>query len=192
MQGMETTAFCQKLDPDPDRIFTTPLKWERIAGAPRAEKVRMAYGTLAIFYLEGVYVEVAASFIRTNEKEPLGLNLNEGFVVMLGTWNRTDDDRLIRIVSRDVSRDSVVRKMSCKTVEAKDTCISEPESPLPGPTVYRTCRLEQPSTAHIAETIVCTKGTTMSHLRSSISLADFPDTVRHLVSQQTKQNSTKN
>ncbi len=28
----------QELDPDPNRIFVTPLKWERVAGAPRDVK----------------------------------------------------------------------------------------------------------------------------------------------------------
>jgi hypothetical protein len=187
VQCMAQAAYSQKLDPNPDRIFTTPLKWERIAGAPHSERKRVAYGTLALFYLEGVYAEVAASFLRTNEKEPVGLNLNEGFIVRLGTWSRTDDDRLVRIESRDVFRDKPVRKMSCKTVEGKETCTPDPEPPLPGPTVYRTCRLEQPSTVHIADTIVCSKGAMMSHLRSSISLGDFPNIVRRLVAAQARQ-----
>src|ERR1700754_1313144 len=90
-------ASGQKLDADPDRIFVTPLKWERIGGAPPSVKERVAYGTLSILYLEGVYAEVRASFIRMSPKEPIGLNLNDGFVMRLGSWNRTYDDQLIRI-----------------------------------------------------------------------------------------------
>jgi len=168
VQCMALAAYSQKLDPDPDRIFTTSLKWERIAGAPRSEKERVAYGTLAIFYLEGAYAEVSSSFFKRSEKEPLSLNLNEGFVVRLGTWSRTDDDRLIRIESRDVFRDK-----------------------LPGPMVYRTCRLEQPSTTHIADTIVCTGGLTVSHAQKRIDLAGFPEIVRQLVAEQVKSKVAK-
>ena len=181
----------QKLDPDPDRIFVTPLKWERIGGVPRSVKERVAYGKLSIFYLEGVYAEVRGWFIRKSAKQPIGLNLNEGFVIRLGTWSRTDDEQLIRIEARDVFRDKIVGPLKCEVVAGERDCVSVPENPLPGPMKYSTCRLERPSTVHIAETIVCTGGLTVSHLKERMDLADFPEIVRKLVSQESHQNSTK-
>ena len=72
----------QETDLDPNRVFTTELHWERVAEAPRGDKV--AHGTLVILYLDGTYAEVRASFIKTGSKVPVGLNLNEGFIVRLG------------------------------------------------------------------------------------------------------------
>lgn len=95
-------ALPQETNPDPNRVFTTDLHWERVAGAPRSEKLRRADGTLVILYLDGTYAEVRASFIKTGGKVSVGLNLNEGFVVRLGTWSRTEDEVLIRTVSREV------------------------------------------------------------------------------------------
>jgi len=170
-------ASGQTLDPDPDRIFISPLKWERLGGAPRSVKERCAYGTLTIFYLEGVYAEVSASFTRMSPKEPIGVNLNEGFVIRLGTWSRTYDEQLIRIEAKEVSRDNIIRPATCETVAGKQVCTPEPGELLPGPLKYSTCHLEAPSTVHIADTIVC-QGLTVSHLRERIDLANFTDIVR--------------
>ena len=147
-------ACAQELDADSERVFVTPLKWERVAGAPRNEKLRYADGTLVILYLEGVYAEVTASFIKMNEKQPLGLNLNEGFIIRLGKWSRTDDESLIRIESREVVREKQVRMLSCKDSSGR-VCAPAPETPLPGPLISHTCRLERQSLTHIAGTIVC-------------------------------------
>jgi len=174
-------ATGQQLDPDPNRIFVTPLKWEKIRGAPRSEKVRVAEGTLAIFYLEGIYTEISASFIRTGRDQPVSLNLNEGFIVRLGSWSRTDDDQLIRTESREVLRDKLLRMELCNTVGEKQSCEPLPEKLQPGPVSYRTCRLEHPSSIHIAEAIVCTGGLNVFHSQNQIRLSDFPEIVRQLV-----------
>jgi hypothetical protein len=178
------SVLAQELDADSDRVFVTPLKWERVAGAPHNEKLRYAYGTLVILYLEGVYAEVTASFINTNEKQPVGLNLNEGFVVRLGSWSRTDDDSLIRIESREVVREKMVQKLSCKETSSGRISEPVPPPPLPGPLISHTCRMERQSPTHIADTIVCNGGLVVSHPRKPIHLADFPDIVRRLVAQQ--------
>ena len=176
----------QKLNADPDRIFVTQLKWERIDGAPRSVKERVARGTLTIFYLEGVYAQVSALFIRMNRKEPIGLILKDGFVMQLGSWNRTDDDQLIRIEARDVFRGKMIRHDKCETIAGKQICTPKPEDPLSGPVKYFTCRLIRPSMDHIAETIVCTGGLTVSHIQGRIDLADLPELVRSYVAQQGK------
>jgi hypothetical protein len=176
---LPAAASGQRLQPDPDRIFISPLAWERVGGAPRSAKERVASGTLTVFYLEGVYAEVRASFLKANPKGPIGLNLNEGFVVRIGTWSRTDDEQLIRIEAREVMRDKVIRPLRCEAVAGKEACAPE-ETQLPGPMKYSTCRLERPSTIHIAETIVCTGGMVVSHLKAPIDLADFPKIVQSL------------
>jgi hypothetical protein len=177
-------ALAQDPNPDPNRIFVTPLKWERIAGAPRSVKERVAYGTLAILHLEGTYAEISASFIRMDSKHKIGLNLHEGFIVRLGTWSRTDDDQLIRLESREVLRDKQVRMMQCSTNSGKQTCTPEPERPLPGPAITRTCRLEAVSTTHIADAFICSDRTEMMHLREQVNLDNFPQIVRQLAVQQ--------
>jgi hypothetical protein len=176
-------ALAQERDLDPNRVFTTELHWERVSGAPRGEKLRYANGTLVILYLDGTYTEVTASFIKTGGKVPVGLNLNEGFIVRLGTWSRTEDDVLIRTVSREVVREKIIRKESCQTTVNGQVCIPTPEPPLPGPLVANTCRLEHPSTTHIADVIVCT-GLTVFHPQHAMDLSDFPSIVRGLVEKQ--------
>jgi hypothetical protein len=176
-------ASAQETDLDPNRVFTTELHWERVAGAPRGEKLRYAHGTLVILYLEGVYAEVTASFIKTGGKLPVSLNLNEGFIVRLGTWSRTEDDVLIRAVSREVVREKIIRKESCEMTASGRVCSPVPEVPLPGPLVANTCRLEHPLTTHIADAIVCT-GLTVFHPQRAIDLSDFPSIVRRLVARQ--------
>jgi hypothetical protein len=178
----------QELDPDPNRIFVTPLKWEKAAGAPRDVKTRSADGTLTILYLEGVYAEVRASFIKSDGKHPIGLNLNEGFVVRLGTWSRTEDDVLIRVQSREVLREKQIEKLICKKTGDDPTCQPVPEEPLPGPLTTNTCRLERPSSTHIADTIVCS-GLVVDHASKAIDLSDLPTIVRQLVAAQKKEGS---
>jgi hypothetical protein len=185
------TAGSQELDADPNRIFTTGYKWERVAGASHNEKLRYARGTLVVLYLEGVYAEVTASFIKTNEKRPVGLNLNEGFIVRLGTWSRTDDDTLIRIESREVMREKQIQKLSCKAASGDRVCTAMPEPSLPGPLISHTCRLERQSPTHIAETIVCNGGLVVSHQQKMLDLVDFPDLVRRLVLSQRREYSNK-
>jgi hypothetical protein len=176
-------APAQETDLDPNRVFTTELHWEKAAGAPHSEKLRYAYGTLLILYLEGTYAEVTASFIKTGGKVPVGLNLNEGFIVRLGTWSRTEDDVLIRIVSREVVREKIIRTESCQTTANGRVCSPVPEAPLPGPLVANTCRLEHPSATHIADAIVCT-GLTVFHPQHPIGLSKFPAIVRQIVEKQ--------
>jgi hypothetical protein len=190
-ESLMAVASGQTLEPDPDRMFITPLKWERIGGAPRSVKERWAAGTLAIFYLEGVYAEVSASFLRMGPKEPIGLNLNEGFVMRLGSWSRTDDDQLIRIEARDVVRNKIIRALKCEAIAGKKVCAPEPEGALPGPVKYSTCRLERPSTVHIADTIVCTGGFMVSHVQGRLDLVDFPNIVRSYVAQHGKYEEAK-
>jgi hypothetical protein len=179
-------ALAQELDPDPNRVLVTPLKWEKVAGAPQNEKV--AYGTLTIFYLEGVYAEVTASFIKNGGKQPIELNLNEGFSIRLGTWNRTEDELLIHVQSRVVMRDKMVRELICKTPGVDSTCQPVPEDSLPGPLKTHTCRLERPSSTHIADTIVC-ESLVVDHAQKKIDLSDFPSIVRQLVAVQKKESS---
>ena len=181
----------QQLDPDPNRIFTTPLEWERINGAPRSDKTRVAEGTLVILYLEGVYAEISASFVRTERDQPIDLNLKDGFIVRLGAWSRTDDDQLIRTESREVIRDKQLRMESCNKVGGKQICSPLQEKPLPVPVSYRTCRLEHPSSIHIADAIVCTGGLNVFHSQSQIRLSDFPDIVRQLVKQRTERSEAR-
>ncbi len=176
-------ASAQVTDLDPNRVFTTELHWERVAGAPHSEKLRYADGTLIILYLDGTYAEVTASFIKSGGKSPVGLNLNEGFIVRLGTWSRTEDDVLIRTVSREVLREKMIQKVSCQTTVNGRVCSPVPEAPLPGPLVANTCRLEHPSMTHIADAIVCT-GLTVFHPKRAIDLSDFPSIVRQLVEKQ--------
>jgi hypothetical protein len=125
------TALAQESDLDPNRVFTTELHWERVAGAPHSEKLRYANGTLVILYLDGTYAEVRASFIKTGGKIPVGLNLNEGFVLRLGTWSRTEEDVLIRTVSREVLREKQIRMESCQTTANGQDCTPMPLPPLP-------------------------------------------------------------
>jgi hypothetical protein len=176
-------ASAQETDLDPNRVFTTELHWERVPGAPRSEKLRYADGTLVILYLDGTYAEVTASFIKTGGNVPFGLNLNEGFIVRLGTWSRTEDDVLIRTVSREVVREKLIRKESCQTTANGQICTPAPEAPLPGPLASNTCRLEHPSTTHIADAIVCS-GLTVFHPQHAIDLSDFPSIVSKIVAKQ--------
>jgi hypothetical protein len=71
----------------------------------------------------------------------------------------------------------MIRLSKCETVAGKQVCTPVPEETLPGPVKYSTCRLETPSTVHIADTIVC-QGLTVSHLKEWIDLADFQDIVQ--------------
>ena len=174
-------VLAQETDLDPNRVFTTELHWERVAGAPHGEKV--AHGTLVILYLDGTYAEVTASFIKTGGKVPISLNLNSGFIVRLGTWSRTEDDVLIRTVSREVVREKIIRKESCQTTANGQVCSPVLEAPLPGPLMTNTCRLEHPPTTHIADAIVCT-GLTVFHPQHAIDLSDFPSIVRQIVEKQ--------
>jgi hypothetical protein len=174
-------ASAQETDLDPNRVFTTDLHWGRVAGAPHGEKV--AYGTLVILYLDGTFAEVTASFIKNGGKVPVGLNLKEGFILRLGTWSRTEDDVLIRTVSREVVREKIIRKEHCQTTTNGQVCSPVPEAPLPGPLVTNTCRLEHPSSTHIADAIVCT-GLTVFHPQHAIDLSDFPAIVRRIVEKQ--------
>jgi hypothetical protein len=176
-------VVAQETDVDPNRVFTTDLRWERVAGAPHSEKRRYANGTLVILYLDGVYAEVTASFIKTNSKLPVGLNLNEGFIVRLGTWSRTEDDVLIHTQSREVAREKMIRKETCQTTTNGQVCSPVPEVVPPGPLMTNTCRLEHPSSTHIADAIVCT-GLTVFHPQHAIDPSDFPSMVHHLVKAQ--------
>ena len=176
-------ASAQETDLDPNRVFTTEPHWERVAGAAHSEKLRYADGTLVILYLDGTYAEVTASFIKTGGKVPVGLNLNEGFIVRLGTWSRTEDEVLIRTVSREVVREKIIRTESCQTTANGQICSPVPEAPLPGPLVTNTCRLEHPSSTHIADAIVCT-GLTVFHPQHAVGLSDFPAIVRRIVEKQ--------
>jgi hypothetical protein len=176
-------AAAQKADLDPNRVFVTDLRWERVAGAPHSEKLRYADGSLVIFYLDGVYAEVKASFLKTGEKIPVSLNLNEGFIIRLGTWSRTEDYVLIRTQSRDVERKKQIPEERCQTSASGKVCSPVPMGPLPGPVMTNTCRLEYPSPTHIADAIVCS-GLTVFHPQHAINLSDFPTIVRQLVEKQ--------
>jgi hypothetical protein len=176
-------AVAQETDVDPNRVFTTDLRWERMAGASHSEKLRHANGTLVILYLDGVYAEVSAPFTRATSKSPVELDLSEGFVMRLGTWSRTEDDNLIHIQSREVLRDKIIRPLSCKETPSGKTCSPEPDAPLPGPLTMRTCRLEQHSDKQLAEAIVC-DGLIVFHPQKPIDLSDFPAIIQHLVEAQ--------
>lgn len=175
-----SAASAEEMKPDPDRIFVTPLKWERIQGAPRSVKERWASGMLAVLYADGTYAEAQASFSR-GSKRTIGLNLNEGFIIRLGSWSRTYDDRIIRVEARETLRDKIIIPMKCKTTEGKQVCEQPPEAPLPGPIVTHTCRLERPSSTHIADAIVCSGGSTFVHARERIGMSDFPDIVKRAI-----------
>ena len=161
-------VFAQELDPDPDRIFVTSLKWTSVRGV-QGENLRSARGTLAILYAEGVYAEVTAPFVESGAKQ-VRLNLKDGFVVRFGTWNRVEDSDLIRIESRE-------------TVYSP-----EGESNSEGPLTVRTCRLERPSSTHIADTIVC-NGLIVDHAQKPIELSGFPSIVRQLIAAEKKEGS---
>lgn len=174
-------AAAQETELDPNRVFTTELHWEKVAGAPHGEKV--ANGTLVILYLDGTYAEVRTSFIKTGSKAPIGLNFNEGSIVRVGTWSRTEDEVLIRTMSREVLRHKTASELQCQTGASGRVCTPVPEAPLPGPIVANTCLLEHPSTTHIADAIVCT-GLTVFHPQHEIALSDFPSIIRRLVEKQ--------
>ena len=156
-------VFAQELDPDPNRTFVTSLKWKNGSKGPAAEKFRSARGTLAVLYVEGVYAETTAPFVERNGKQ-IGLNLSDGFVIRLGTWKRLEDSDLIRI-------------------ESRETLGLSGEAKLDGPVTVRTCRLERPSSIHIADTIVC-DGLIVDHARKPIDLGGFPSRVRQMVAAQ--------
>jgi hypothetical protein len=176
-------ALAQETGVDPNRVFTSDLRWERVVGAPHSEKLRYASGTLVVLYLDGVYAEVTASFIKTNNRLPAGLNLNEGYIVRLGTWSRTEDDVLVRTQSREVVRETIIQKATCQKTADGPVCSPVPEAALPGPLTTNTCRLERPSPTHIADAIVCT-GLTVFHPRHAIDLSNFPSIVHRLVEAQ--------
>jgi hypothetical protein len=173
-------AGAQDLNADSDRVFTTPLRWEKPASAPQSEKLRYAQGTLAILYRDGTYAEVAAPFTRATGKSPVELDLSEGFVMRLGTWGRTEDEELIHIQSREVLRSP------CKQKPSGDVCSPEPDAPLPGPLTMRTCRLEHHNDKQLAEAIVC-EGLTVFHPQKPIDLSDFPAIVRRAADEQKHQ-----
>jgi hypothetical protein len=181
--SVSRTAVAQEPDLDPNRVFTTDLHWERVVGAPHGQKLRYANGTLVILYREGVYAEVKGSFIKTNGKRPVGLNLNEGFIVRLGTWSRTEDEVLIRTESREVVREKMIQEERCQMTANGRVCSPMPEAALPGPVMTNTCRLEHPSSTHIADAIVCS-GLTVFHPQHAIALNDFPSIVHHLLEAQ--------
>ena len=152
-------AFAQELDPDPNRIFLTSLKWASVAGGSRDKS---ANGTLAILYVEGVYAEVTTAFLKRAGSQQVELNLEDGSVVRLGTWKRLEDSDLIRIESREVP--------------------AEDESK---PLTARTCQLEHPSQVHIADGIIC-KDLVVFHAKNAIGLSGFPARVRQMVTAQEK------
>ena len=121
--------------------------------------------------------------LKPKGKLPVGLNLNDGFIVRLGTWSRTEDDVLIRTQSREVVREKIIRIDTCQTTTNGKVCSPVPEAALPGPLMTNTCRLEQPSSTHIADAIVCS-GLTVFHPQHAIDLSDFPSIVQHLVEAQ--------
>ncbi len=157
-------ALMQELDPDPNRIFLTQLKWKSVAGESHDKS---ANGTLAILYAEGVYAEVTSAFVKRGGSPQIALNLNDSSVVHIGTWKRLEDSDLIRIESREVSRSP------------------EGEAKFGGPFTARTCRLERPSSTHIADTIVC-QGLVANHAQRAIGLHGFSSRVRQLVDTQDK------
>ena len=147
-------ALAQELDPDPNRVFVTSLKWASVAGDPHDKS---ASGTLAILYLEGVYAEVTTAFFKRAGSQQVDLNLKDGSVVRLGTWKRLEDSEQIRIESREVSAEGELK-----------------------PLTARTCQLERPSPVHIADGIVC-KGLVVFHAKNAIGLSGFPARVRQMV-----------
>lgn len=172
----------QKADVDPDRIFTTDLHWGRLVGTPHSEKDRYADGTLVIFYLDGSYAEVTTSFTKTNGKTPVVLTLNDSSIVRLGTWSRTEDDVILRTVSREVDREKTLQIISCKTT-IDQTCGSALKIGPLEPSRTNTCRLEHPSSTHIADAIVCA-GLTVFHSQHAIDLNGFPSLIHRLIEAQ--------
>jgi hypothetical protein len=181
--SISASACAQETDLDPARVFVTVLHWQRAAGPSHGEGLRYADGTLVIFYREGVYAEVATSFTKTGSKLPIVLNLTEGSVVRLGTWSRTEDDVLIHVVSREVARGGTIPKGRCQETTNDRICPTGPEAASPGPSLPNTCRLEHPSTKHIADAIVC-NGLTVFHPQRPIDLGDFPSVVHQLCREQ--------
>jgi hypothetical protein len=170
-------ATAQEDEIGPGRVLTTLLQWQKPSGFAPSE--RDAYGSLAIFYLDGTYAEVAASFIKTSHKAAISLNLNEGFRVRLGSWTRADDG-IIRFESREILRDKVVREMVCEPPGSKRNCQPAPESALPGPSIAHTCRVDGGSATRIASALYC-KGLVLIQPSTPINLSDFPSMVKHLV-----------
>jgi hypothetical protein len=89
-------------------------------------------------------------------------------------------------MSREVVHEKIIRTESCQTTANGQVCAPVPEPPLPGPLVANTCRLEHPSTTHIADAIVC-KGLTVFHPQHAIELSDFPSMVRQIVEKEKNQ-----
>ncbi|WP_142988418.1 hypothetical protein [Granulicella rosea] len=167
---LASAARAQEPKVDPNRVFTTQLHWERVGGAPRSATDRWASGSLAILYRDGTYAAVTASFRRIAKDAPISLSLNEGYVIRLGTWTKTDDN-MIRIESREVARDAVVQRAG------------DAEAPLPGPVSARTCRLDKPSVEHLSDAIHCNggNGLTLTPPDAPVDLNDLPRIVDALV-----------
>jgi hypothetical protein len=182
-----TAACAQENDLDPSRIFVTDLHWRKAVDPSHNDGLRYAKGTLVILYREGVYAEVATSFTRTRSKLPIKLILDEGSIVRLGTWSRTEDDVLIRIASREVARGNAIPKGSCQIAPKDGVCPARPESAPSGALLPNTCRLEHPSTTHIADAIVCS-GLTVFHPQGPIDPGDLPSAVHQLTEQKANQN----
>jgi hypothetical protein len=140
---------------DPNWIYTTPIHWQRIGGAPGSESERCSSATTAVLYPDGKYVEISSNLLRFG-KGPAMIPGNDGLLIRTGTWARTDEDR-IRIHAREVMEDKMVRVVHCETTPQGRKCPPLSDPPLPGPFETVTCALEGRSPTHLAKLIHCPK-----------------------------------
>jgi len=125
-------------------VYSTPVTWERIGNGWRADE-RYSSTTIVVLYPEGQYLEVSSSLYRIGS-EPVSIPGTEGIVIRTGTWSRTDD-RAIRIQSREVMRDKILRASNC----GKGVACAPPEDKV----VTENCALEGESKTRLAQVIHC-------------------------------------
>jgi hypothetical protein len=131
---------------DPNWVnTTTPLKWQRIAGAPKDVKTRTAEATTVILYPEGQYIEIHATLYREGDS-PIMIPGNDGLLIRTGTWSRTDD-RAIRIQSHEALRDKIL--LACNSAASASSIFCHPS------TEIENCALRGFSTAQLAKAILC-------------------------------------
>ena len=114
--GLSVCAAGEDKVVDPARVFVTPLRWEREARASRNETLRYSYGSLSVLYLDGTYAQVSAPFTRASGKDPIELDLSEGFVLRLGTWSRVDPSVDCRQPVARISRQAQRHTIACGAV----------------------------------------------------------------------------
>jgi hypothetical protein len=160
---------------EPTWVYSTPIKWERIGGAPRNVKERWAGATVVVLYPAGEYVEIVSNLYRSPDGTA-SIPGNDGLLIRTGTWARTDDD-VIRIHSREVLEDKVIRSSKCDKTASGVKCSPPAALTLPSPFESDTCALQGQSPTHLAGTVFC-KRIAVSPVRINFDLTSVEARVR--------------